>query len=158
MTCCAKISSCGCSWRSRTLEIEKPRIRSRSENGQAAHRKITQLSFRRFGNSRNVEVPPGTGTNRFVRASVTNAAVSPVTNTIRATNGDLQSLRFFLSDPGHLVKYRHNLFEGGSYLDRATTDHDYGGFPNSRPGTSLCLLSAFRFDHSTIVLTHGARQ
>jgi hypothetical protein len=31
-------------------------------------------SFRRFGNSRNVEVPPGTRMNAFVEASVTNTA------------------------------------------------------------------------------------
>jgi hypothetical protein len=43
------------------------------------------------------------------------------------------------------------LFEGGSYLDGVTTDHehDHDGFPSTRPGTVLRFLSAFSFDHSS---------
>src|SRR5262245_40594811 len=50
------------------------------------------------------------------------------------------------------LKYRHNLFEGGSCLEAAITDHDDGGFPNPRPGTAH---SSFwlQLDHFTLVLT-----
>jgi hypothetical protein len=100
--------------------------------------KLTRSSFRRFGNSRNIEVPPGTRMASFGRGSVTNTVFPTPCLVSPCPWADFYPSLFtphtsLSKNPCQKraisLKHRHNLFEGGSYRRRGEADHEQRVYP-----------------------------
>jgi hypothetical protein len=140
----------------------------------SAVRKSVEPSFRRFENSRNVEVTPGTRTNTI-------CPDHRITNTITShehgsfpllVHGQFSIPSLFTLYTSHAknpcqrraisLKFRHNLFEGGGYRRRGEADHEQrvptlslillpSYFLGARPGHGSLSCLASGFDHSSLL-------